>query len=219
MRSKILVPASIIGFTLAGCMGGSGGGEMNRSLESVHQPVVSIQSYVFDAETSANGMAPTEMRRVSDWFDAMGVRYGDRISVDQGGEGYGSRAAVDSVAMLVARRGMMLSDHAPITSGAIAPGRVRIVITRSSARVDGCPDWGTRSATGSSNTTTSNYGCAVNANLAAMVADATDLVRGQTRASNDPLTASKAIDAYRTAPPTGAEGLNEEGSQGEGGGR
>jgi pilus assembly protein CpaD len=219
MRSQSFIPAAIIGLTLAGCMGSTGGGEANRSLDSVHQPVVTIQSYVFDAETSANGLAPTELRRVSDWFDAIDVRYGDRIAVDQGADGYGSRAAVDSVAMLVARRGMILADHAPITSGAIAPGRIRVVITRSSARVDGCPDWGTRSAIGSSNMTTSNYGCAVNTNLAAMVADATDLVRGQTRASNDPLTASKAIDAYRTAPPTGAEGLSSEGSQGEGGGR
>ena len=218
MRSVTIIPLAALGLALTGCMGGSDG-EVNRSLESIHQPVVSIQSFVFDAETSTNGLAPQELRRVSDWFDAMDVRYGDRIAIDQGGEGYGTRAAVDSVAMLVARRGMMLADHAPITSGAIAPGRVRIVITRSSARVDGCPDWGTRSATGSSNTTTSNYGCAINANLAAMVADATDLVRGQTRPSNDPLTASKAIEAYRTAPPTGTEGLGGEGSQGEGGGR
>ncbi len=219
MRNRNLFPAAAIGLALAGCMGSSGGAEVNRSLDSVHQPVVTIQSYVFDADTSANGIAPTELRRVSDWFDAMNVRYGDRIAVDQGSEGYGSRAAVDSVAMLVARRGMILADNAPITAGTIAPGRIRVVITRSSARVDGCPDWSSRSAIGTSSTTTSNYGCAINSNLAAMVADATDLVRGQTRASNDPLTASKAIETYRTAPPSGAEGLAEEGTQGGGGGR
>ena len=76
-----------LGLALSGCMGGSSG-EVNRSLDSIHQPVVTIQSYVFDAETSNNGLAPTEMRRVSDWFDAMGVRYGDRIAVDQGTGGH-----------------------------------------------------------------------------------------------------------------------------------
>lgn len=219
MRNLSIIPMAALGLALAGCMGGTNG-EGNRSLDSQHQPVVSIQSYVFDAETTSNGIAPMELRRVSDWFDALGVRYGDRIAIDHGSEGYRNRAATDAVAALVARRGMILADYAPITSGAIAPGRVRIVITRSTARVDGCPNWSSNSAIGTASHTTSNYGCATNANLAAMVADATDLVRGQTRTSNDPLTASKAIEAYRTAPPTGAEGLEESGSQGgNGGGR
>lgn len=219
MRSVTIIPLAAVGLALSGCMGSSGG-DVNRSLESVHQPVVSIQSFVFDVDTSQNGIAPTDLRRVSDWFDAMGVRYGDRIAVDHGSGGYGSRAAVDAVAALVSRRGMILAQYAPITSGSIAPGQLRIVITRSSARVDGCPNWASNSAIGTAANTTSNYGCATNANLAAMVADATDLVRGQTRSSNDPLTASKAIEAYRAATPTGAEGLEESGSQGgNGGGR
>ena len=66
--------------------------------------------------------------------------------------------------------------------------------------------------------TTSNYGCASNANLAAMVADPTDLVAGQRGTGNDPLTASKAIEAYRTAPPTGAGGLSNTNTGGGGGG-
>ena len=59
----------------------------------------------------------------------------------------------------------------------------------------------------------SNYGCATNANMAAMVANPADLVRGQRRDTNDPLTASKAINAYRNAAPSGAGG-----SLGSGGG-
>lgn len=222
MRIRIMAPVAAMGFALAGCMGGGGGAEANRSLDSVHQPVVSVNNYVYDAEAASGNLTPTELRRVSDWLDALHVRYGDRVAIDDASNST-PRAARDAIATLMARRGMMLSDYAPITSGEIAPGRVRVVLTRSTARVDGCPNWDTRSAIGSSNTTTSNYGCASNANLAAMVADATDLVRGANRASNDPLTASKAIEAYRTAPPTGAEGLGGEGAAGggedEGGGQ
>lgn len=215
MRIKILAPVAAMGLALAGCMGGGGGAEANRSLDSVHQPVVSINNYVYDATAASGNLTPTELRRVSDWLDAMHVRYGDRVAIDDA-SGLVPRAARDAIAMLIAQRGMLLSDYAPITAGEIAPGQVRVVLTRSTARVDGCPNWDTRSAIGSSNTTTSNYGCATNANLAAMVADATDLVRGANRASNDPLTASKAIEAYRTAPPTGAEGLSGEGAAGGG---
>ena len=56
----------------------------------------------------------------------------------------------------------------------------------------------------------SNFGCAVNGNLAAMVANPEDLVHGREgSAVNDTLTATKAIDAYRKAEPTGNKGLIE----------
>ncbi len=219
MHIKILAPAAVIGIALSGCMGGGGmDADNNRSLDSVHQPIVSISNFVFDADASGGNLSPVELRRVSDWLDAMHVEYGDRVAIDDASGGV-PRPARDAIAMLMARRGMMLSDYAPITAGAIEPGRVRVVLTRSVARVDGCPNWDTRTATGTANLTSSNYGCASNANLAAMVADATDLVRGQNRASNDPLTASKAINAYRTAPPTGAGGLSgSSGSSNQSGG-
>ncbi len=223
MRMKVMAPAIIIGLSLSGCLG-SGGGDsaaMNRSLDSVHQPVVQIRSFVYDADAGSGTLSPTELRRVRDWFDSMNVRYGDRIAIDDA-SGTTPRAARDALAMLIAQRGMLISEHAPITTGAIAPGQMRIVLTRSTAQVPGCPDWGTRTAITTTNTTTSNYGCASNANLAAMVADATDLVRGQSSQTNDPLQASKAITTFRTAPPTGAEGLSTDNSAtggGAGGGR
>lgn len=223
MRMKVMAPAIVIGLSLSGCLGVGGSGEgaqFNRSMDSVHQPVVEIRSFVYDADAGSGTLSPTELRRVRDWFDSMNVRYGDRVAVDDA-EGNTPRAARDALAMLVAQRGMLLADHAPITTGTIAPGHMRIVLTRSTAQVPGCPDWGTRSAALSTNNTTSNYGCASNANLAAMVADATDLVRGQSSQSTDPLQASKAITTFRTAPPTGAEGLSTDNSAtgGSGGGR
>lgn len=206
MRFSILIPAIAIGVGLTGCLSNGG----NRGLESVHQPVVRVNSYVFDADVSSGILTPSEMRRVSDWLDAMEVAYGDRVAIDDS-SGIGARSARDGVAMLLSRKGLLLAQHAPITDGAIAPGRMRIVLTRSSARVPSCPDWSTRSNNDFDSTTTSNFGCASNSNLAAMVADASDLVRGQAGVGNDPNSASKAINAYRTAPPTGAGGLPEEG--------
>ncbi len=220
MRMKVMAPAIVIGLSLSGCLGlGNGeGAQFNRSLDSVHQPVVQINSIVYDADAGSGTLSPVELRRVQDWFDSMNVRYGDRIAIDDA-SGTTPRAARDALAMLVAQRGMLLAEHAPITTGAIAPGHMRIVLTRSTAAVPGCPDWGTRSAALSTNNTTSNYGCASNANLAAMVADATDLVRGQTNTSNDPLQASKAISTFRTAPTTGAGGLsNDSAATGSSGG-
>lgn len=204
MRIAILATASIAGLALSGCMNS---GTSNRSLDSVHQPVVAVNNYVLDADVGSGVLSPTETRRVSDWLDAMQIGYGDQVSIDESSAGGNTRAARDTLAMLLARRGMLLAPHAPLTGGAIRPGSVRVVVTRATARVPGCPDWGTRSATDFGNTTTSNYGCATNANLAAMVADANDLLHGQNARGNDPLAASRAINTYRAATPTGAAGL------------
>ena len=216
MRITYLAPA-LAALTLAGCAGGSPfPAAHNRSLDSVHQPIVRVDSLVFDADASSGQLEPAEAHRVSDWFDAMELHYGDRVSIDEAGSNP-PLAARQMVAELVNQRGMLLQEHAPVTGGAIAPGRMRIVITRSAARVDGCPNWATNNVR-SSNTTNSNYGCASNSNLAAMVADATDLVHGQVRTGNDPLTASKAISTFRDRPPTGAGDLRNNSTQGGGGG-
>jgi pilus assembly protein CpaD len=67
-----------------------------------------------------------------------------------------------------------------------------------------------------------NYGCAVNSNLAAMVADPQDLLEGK-KGSGETLiaTSNKAIATYREADPTGKQGLmdpNAGGGTGGGGG-
>jgi pilus assembly protein CpaD len=63
--------------------------------------------------------------------------------------------------------------------------------------------------------TTSNYGCSVNANFAAMVAQPEDLVRGMPGTGVvDPATTYKAIDSYRRAKPTGEGQLKSESTKG-----
>ena len=53
-----------------------------------------------------------------------------------------------------------------------------------------------------------NFGCATQRNLAAMVANPQDLIEGQKGNGETVIMSStKAIDTYREAKPTGAEGL------------
>jgi pilus assembly protein CpaD len=92
-----------------------------------------------------------------------------------------------------------------VTTGEVSPGSVRIVVSRTTASVPGCPNW---EGPDRLSTTSSNYGCAMNSNLAAMIADPNDLVLGQTGSgTSDPTTASRAIRTHRNATPTGAGGL------------
>jgi pilus assembly protein CpaD len=73
----------------------------------------------------------------------------------------------------------LLVDTPPVTAGNVAPGTVRVVVSRSTASVPSCPDWSKTTEANYNSSNHSNYGCASNSNLAAMIADPEDLVRGQ----------------------------------------
>jgi pilus assembly protein CpaD len=183
----------------------------NTQLESVHQPVVSRTNYALDVATNPGGLSLPESRRLAGWFEAMDLRYGDRISIDDPLSSGATRAAVEAVA---GRFGLLVSDTAPVTPGAVNPGTVRVVVTRSSATVPGCPDWSAKSDTNFKNATSSNYGCASNANLAAMVADPEHLLKGANGTGRTVVMSSnKAIDSYREAKPTGEGGLKSNSTQ------
>ena len=183
-------------------------GTVNRGVESVHQPVVQRTDYVIDLASSGDRLAPGERDRLEGWFRSIDLAYGDRISVDDPSGSLGVRSDVDS---LLSRRGISLVQNAPVTPGTIPPGSVRVVVSRASASVPGCPDWSRSSSPDFVGSSTSNYGCASNSALAAMVADPTDLVQGrEASAASDPATASKAIRVYRETAPTGTRGLKVE---------
>jgi pilus assembly protein CpaD len=145
------------------------------------------------------------------WFDSLDLGYGDRVSID---DAMASAAVVDDVASLAGRYGLLVSSGAPVTQGYVDPGMVRVVVTRSRAYVPGCPDWSMQSSSRLDNATHSGFGCAVNSNIAAMVADPEHLLHGAVGTGETVVMSSnKAISTYRDAKPTGAEGLPEVSSQ------
>ena len=176
--------------------------EPNRGLDSVNQPVVHRHDFVLDLAAQGDRLAAAERSRLYSWFRSLGVGYGDRVFVD---EAHGPTGRRQDVARVAADYGLLLSEGAPVTPGGLDPEEVRVIVTRSTASVPGCPNWERTSGAGA---TSSNYGCAVNSNLAAMVADPSDLVLGQAGSgTGDASTAAKAIKVYREAKPTGVDGL------------
>ena len=212
MRNPVAKPlATALSTALLLALGGCGSMAGNPSLESVHQPVVSRTNYTLDLATSADGLAVAEQRRLAGWFEALDLRYGDRVSLD---DPLGSSAARQAIEAVAGRYGLLLADSAPVTPGTLTAGAVRVVVSRSTATVPGCPDWSARSENRIGNGTGSNYGCATNSNLAAMVADPEHLLKGASGQSGTTVMSStKAIDSYRQAPPTGENGLSKNSTQ------
>ena len=111
----------------------------------------------------------------------------------------------------------MLTESAPATAGTITAGTVRVVVTRLSASVPSCPDFSRIYQPDYEASTTSNFGCATNKNLAAMIANPADLVRGEPGSGTaDPVQITKSIKALREAAPSGAGGTAVKG-EGAGG--
>lgn len=202
---KKLATWTVVAFatSLSAC---GGTGYSNRSLESVHQPVVRNATHQFDVAAGSGDLAPSEQGRLQGWFDAIGVRYGDRISIEDPSP-YGASGAQSAIRGMIERRGLLLSHDVPVTTGAIPAGHLRVIVSRASAHVPGCPDWSTRSSINFNNATSANYGCATNSNIAAMVADPNDLIKGARNEAYDPSTATRAIKTYREKTPTGAGSL------------
>lgn len=192
MRTLNITALIGLSLTVAACGGGAA-----RGLESVHQPVVKRSQYVLDIDTTSDGVSSMESRRVAGWLDALRVGYGDRVSIEVPyGSGGGSTREV--LAALAAKHGLLLDDSVPVTAGDVAPGMARMIVSRVTATVPGCPDWSGSSMSNFSNRSMSNYGCAVNSNVASMVANPQDLVLGAENTNpNDTTASSRAVRNYR----------------------
>jgi len=208
-RFITLAAVSVLGLAAGGCATQSRGDltpATNYGLYSLHQPVVEHTNFVFDLTTSGDRVPDTELERLSAWFGSIDIGYGDRVTIDEP-RGYESAGARRDVARIAGRFGLLLADGAPVTERSVQPGTIRVVASRSSAHVPGCPEWSDPGIDSPVRTGT-NYGCSLNSNLAAMIANPDDLVRGQDGSGQgSAATAGRAVRVYRDRPPTGAQPL------------
>ena len=201
MRSKLLIIA--LGSALAAC---NTPDLPDKALSTTKVPVVTSADYVFDAAAPGGVLASGEADRLNGWLAGLNLGYGDAVYVD----GPFTEAARGQVASIVGQYGILVADGAPITAGVVAPGSVRVIVSRRRAVVPGCPDWKIASEPNYDNRNVSNFGCGVNTNLAAQVANPQDLVHGQEGSGvGDTSTAAKAVIFYRTTPPSGTKGLQD----------
>jgi pilus assembly protein CpaD len=178
----------------------------DRGIESVNEPVLARTDYMFDVAAPGGSLMPGEAARLNAWFSGLNLGYGDSIYVD----GPYADAARADVAQVAGSYGLLVAPSAPVTAGNVTPGMVRVVVSRTSASVPGCPNWSVPAQPNYNNRQMSNFGCAVNSNYAAMVANPEDLVHGREGSGlTDTLAAAKAVGAYRKAEPTGAKGLQD----------
>jgi pilus assembly protein CpaD len=199
MRSKLLLIAMCS--SVAAC---NTPDMPDKGVAAVHVPVVTSADYVFDAAAPDGTLAPGQADRLNGWFQGLGLGYGDSVYVD----GSYADVARNQIAAIAGQYGMLVSAGAPVTTGMVVPGTVRVVVSRRRAVVPGCPDWSVPSQPNYDNRNMANFGCGVNSNVAAMIANPEDLIRGHEGTGvGDSSTSAKAVMFYRSAPPSGTKGL------------
>lgn len=186
---------------LAGCVTPD---PASRGVAAVNVPVVSRADYAFDLAAPGGSLPSSEAARLDAWFRSLQLGYGDSIYID----GPDALAARNDVARIAGQYGILVNNGSPVTAGEIQPGNVRVVVSRTRASVPNCPNWSVPSQPNLQNASMSNFGCAVNQSLASMVANPEDLVHGREGSGVlDSRTATKAVESYRKATPTGDQGL------------
>ena len=220
-RPITLAAVSALGLAIAGCAAQPRTltAANNTSMYSLHQPVVEHTHFVFDVATQADGIPAAEQARLGAWFTSIALAYGDHVTIDEP-PGEESGTARRDIAKVAAEHGLLVAeDGAPMTEGPVAPGTIRVIAARSTASVPGCPEWSDPGIESPVRTGT-NYGCAANANLAAMIADPDDLVRGREgNGVGSAQVAGRAVGSYRTRVPTGSQPLPATATRNSGGGQ
>lgn len=178
----------------------------DRGVEAINVPVVTRSDFALDVAAPDGSLPASEDARLDSWFRSLQLGYGDSIYVD----GPYSDAAREGVARVAGRYGLLISAGSPVTQGSIPPGSVRVVVSRTRAEVPNCPNWSVPASPNYNNRTMSNAGCAVNSNMAAMVANPEDLLHGREGDSVvDAATATRGVNVYRSTAPTGTKGLQD----------
>jgi pilus assembly protein CpaD len=176
-------------------------------------------------------VAADEATGLSDFLRDNAVDDGDTATVDSP-SGASSLAAARRVAVVAElKRNHIKAVQASATA---APSdSVRIHVSHAVVIAPRCPDWSKPEADNPANAPSSNYGCATEANLAQMVANPADLVRGrQTGPANGAVLArggelyqsgnlAKTLSSssgYSTSGLSGTSGPAASGTSGGGGG-
>jgi pilus assembly protein CpaD len=198
--------ASILALALVGCGETQPPGTVSVDYQAPVRDVVKIESHnasftVFlDLRTGT--LAAPERQRLAAFVGQFGGDRPEAIHAEiRGTAAFDGLAAVADamVAQGVERTKLTLLPGQPAAVVA-RPGTqaVTIAATRAVAVLPSCPGWVDHPSAPADNLVAPNFGCSDVSNLASMVADPADLLKGQGAHDSDGTVAASAVEHYRT---------------------
>jgi len=167
---------------------------------------ISVQPRMMTLRLLYNGQASLS----EDAAGQIGRFAGDYLSHGSGSIAIAPPAGNSSVSDLVVRelleRGVSRNQIMVGGTNATGPADdIRLTYIRYVAESPPCGDWSENLGYSASNTAPSNFGCATQRNIAAMVADPRDLLTPDTSGQADAQRRLTVLDKYRRGEPTPAE--------------
>ncbi len=168
------------------------------TVEAPRENTVSLVRLSHNVQFRANEdrLNPTETYRLATFIRDRAVGYGDQILLLSGG-GPMAQRRTDAVASVFARGGMKVVRDVEIEGLTIGPNELRVLVGRHVVTSPNCPNWSKRADDDFGNTGSSNIGCATTTNLGVMVANPTDLVRGEPLGPSDGALNAFRVESYR----------------------
>lgn len=223
-KAAALLVCACAGLGLAACnTTGPAPSAPTASTESRHPIEVSLERMRLPIAASSGRFEGAQRDALALFLDRAGAQRGDRVSLLTAGDP-AANALSSQVSADLERRGLRVSASPGAPSGGAA---VEVIVERYEAHAVDCPDWSKAPGGDPSNRVDSNFGCASQAELAAMVVDAHDLIVGREPGPQTGLPGSHPTELYRlghtpalgaTAPPSASGGGGSGSGAGAGGG-
>ena len=210
-RTGLAATLSLGLLSLAACASGPSG----RHMAQAPDPVLPTEQYPLRVDThadavnlrvNANGLSENQRRALDQLAGRANWMDGDPVTLEIATSGNPA-----SIAAGRAMSAYLIGHHVPEDTVSFASRRdqpddvVTITVISYDAHVYNCNrTWENVAATGS-NAPYKNYGCAVNSNLAAQIADPRDLDTPAAPTSADATRRSEVLERYRKGEKTGAE--------------
>jgi pilus assembly protein CpaD len=140
----------------------------------------------------AEELTAAQIGGLDNFLGTNGIRTGDAVTVAAPAGASERRAVV--LAALSQYRIAAISE----TDAKLPAGVVHVHVDHTVVTVPDCPDWSKPETDEPDNRTSSNLGCATEANLAAMVANPTDLVKPNADAKGDGGELTHGVELYRS---------------------
>lgn len=189
---------------LAGC--NNAANFANGDLQTRNEVEMVRIPYMITFVTDDSKLSDESIEHMDVFMMKSNVSYGDELSLDlplqrDGNLSEQSHKKMSYLTELLKKRGLHLS--AEVTPYGLSPNKdqARLLISRYVVTPPRCGNW-TASNDNYTNSATSGFGCANQANLGLMIANPRDLIVGETNNVPDTESAAKAVHTYRTKKPT-----------------
>ncbi|HEX3430265.1 MAG TPA: CpaD family pilus assembly protein [Rhizomicrobium sp.] len=213
LRKNLLRAASVAAVLLAGsCASPTNDGSVFADGLRNHPITVAphYQTVQVAFSDPATGLSPEDGAQLSVFVDEYLARGDGQISISAP-RGPNSSAALawlgeDLVHMGVPRSRILVGTHDPSNGET----RVEIGYIAYAARTDGCGNWSEDASDTAQNLPMPDFGCSVQHNVAAMVADPRDLVAPRGMGPSDATRRQTVVGTYEKAQSTGSQKNTEQ---------